>query len=140
MALIAENGPATPYAVRKDFLDSPTPQWSGSAGTIYPLVARMQKKLGHRSDDINIPQAQRRGPAPALASIERAHQGRNRAILVAHDRGRYNYAHIGKHSRFTLLFEAFAIEVLKACSNVQRASALLGLDWQTTHGMRWRCT
>jgi transposase len=40
-----------------------------------------------------------------------------------------------KHSRFTVLFEAFAIEVLKACSNVQRAAALLGLDWQTTHGI-----
>jgi transposase len=44
----------------------------------------------------------------------------------------------GKHSRFTLLFEAFALEVLKACSNVQRASALLGLDWQTTHGIMQR--
>lgn len=41
----------------------------------------------------------------------------------------------GKHSRFTLLFEAFAIEVLKACANVQRAATLLGLDWQTTHGI-----
>ena len=41
----------------------------------------------------------------------------------------------GKHSRFTMLFEAFAIEVLKACSNVKRAAALLGLDWQTTHGI-----
>lgn len=41
----------------------------------------------------------------------------------------------GKHSRFTLLFEAFAIEVLKACSNVQRAAVLLGLDWQTAHGI-----
>ena len=44
LALIEESGPATPYAVRKDFLDSPTPQWSGSAGTIYPLVARLQKR------------------------------------------------------------------------------------------------
>ncbi len=44
----------------------------------------------------------------------------------------------GKHSRFTLLFEAFALEVLKACSNVQRAAVLLGLDWQTTHGIMQR--
>jgi transposase len=43
-----------------------------------------------------------------------------------------------KHSRFTLLFEAFAIEVLQACSNVKRAAALLGLDWQTTHGIMQR--
>jgi transposase len=40
-----------------------------------------------------------------------------------------------KHSRFTLLFEAFAIEVLNAAANVQRAAALLDLDWQTTHGI-----
>jgi transposase len=44
----------------------------------------------------------------------------------------------GKHSRFTLLFEAFALDVLKACSNVQRAAVLLGLDWQTTHGIMQR--
>jgi transposase len=44
----------------------------------------------------------------------------------------------GKHSRFTLLFEAFAIEVLQACGNVQRAAALLELDWQTAHGIMQR--
>ena len=39
----------------------------------------------------------------------------------------------GKHSRFTLLFEAFAIEVLQACSNVKRAAQLLRLSWETAH-------
>lgn len=43
-----------------------------------------------------------------------------------------------KHSRFTLLFEAFALEVLQACSNVKRAAALLGLDWQATHSIMAR--
>lgn len=43
-----------------------------------------------------------------------------------------------KHSRFTLLFEAFAVEVLQACSNVQRAAALLDLNWETTHGIMER--
>jgi transposase len=37
----------------------------------------------------------------------------------------------GKHSRFTLLFEAFAIEVLQACRNVKAAAALLGLSWDS---------
>jgi transposase len=41
----------------------------------------------------------------------------------------------GKHSRFTLMFEAFAIEVLKACSNVERASVLLGLHWDSVHAI-----
>lgn len=43
-----------------------------------------------------------------------------------------------KHSRFTLLFEAFAIEVLLASANVSRAASLLGLDWNTAHGIMER--
>lgn len=35
----------------------------------------------------------------------------------------------GKHSRFTLMFEAFAIEVMLACGNVKAACGLLNLDW-----------
>ena len=34
-----------------------------------------------------------------------------------------------KHARFTLLFEAFAIEVLQACRTIKAAAALLGLSW-----------
>jgi transposase len=44
----------------------------------------------------------------------------------------------GKHSRFTLLFEALAIEVLSACANVKRAAELLRIDWQTAHGIMQR--
>jgi len=48
LALVSEDGPATPYAIRKIFLDSPSPQWSGSAGTIYPLIERLsRRKLIH---------------------------------------------------------------------------------------------
>jgi transposase len=35
----------------------------------------------------------------------------------------------GDHSRFTLFFEAFAIDVLQACCTVKAAAALLGLSW-----------
>ena len=35
----------------------------------------------------------------------------------------------GRHSRFTLLFEAFAVEVLQACRTVGAAADLLGLSW-----------
>ena len=38
-----------------------------------------------------------------------------------------------KHSRFTLMFEAFALRVLQACSNVQKAAGLLGLNWESVH-------
>ena len=44
----------------------------------------------------------------------------------------------GKHSRFTLMFEAFAIEVLQACGNVKSAAGLLGLDWDSVHRMMER--
>jgi transposase len=35
----------------------------------------------------------------------------------------------GKHSRFTVLFEAFAITVIQASSSIEAACILLGLDW-----------
>lgn len=36
-----------------------------------------------------------------------------------------------KHSRFTLMFEAFAIDVLHASRSIQSAALLLGIDWST---------
>ena len=36
-----------------------------------------------------------------------------------------------KHSRFTLLFEAFSIDVLQASQSIQSAALLLGIDWST---------
>ena len=38
-----------------------------------------------------------------------------------------------KGSRFTLMFEAFAVDVLNACGNVVKASQLLGLGWDAVH-------
>ena len=35
----------------------------------------------------------------------------------------------GKNSRFTLMFEAFAIKVIDACGTVSKAAGLLRLDW-----------
>ena len=35
----------------------------------------------------------------------------------------------GKHARFTWLFEAFAIEVIRACRTIRDAESLLRLDW-----------
>ncbi len=44
----------------------------------------------------------------------------------------------GKHSRFTLMFEAFAIDVLKACGSVKAAAELLKLDWDSVHSIMER--
>lgn len=39
----------------------------------------------------------------------------------------------GKHSRFTLMFEAFAIEVLLASASLASGAALLNLSWDSAH-------
>ena len=44
----------------------------------------------------------------------------------------------GKHSRFTLMFEAFAIDVLVAAGSVQAAALLLGLSWDSAHTIMQR--
>lgn len=44
----------------------------------------------------------------------------------------------GKYSRFTLLFEAFAIRVLTAARSVEEASKLLGLNWHQVESIKAR--
>jgi len=47
----------------------------------------------------------------------------------------------GKNSRFTLMFEAFAIRVLQACETVSSGAGLLRLDWHSAspnHGASCR--
>jgi DNA-binding PadR family transcriptional regulator len=44
LGLIWRHGPCTPYAVRRFMADSPSTQWSGSAGAIYPLVRRLERQ------------------------------------------------------------------------------------------------
>jgi len=40
-----------------------------------------------------------------------------------------------KHSRFTLMFEAFGVCVLQVAANVSRAADLLGLSWDSVHSL-----
>lgn len=44
----------------------------------------------------------------------------------------------GKHSRFTLMFEAFAVAVLQASTSVEAARRLLGLNWRQVDAIRTR--
>ena len=44
----------------------------------------------------------------------------------------------GKHSRFTQLFEAFAINVMLASRSLQEAGKLLRLEWHQLHGIMKR--
>jgi putative transposase len=75
--------------------------WEHLTGQIYlgdeHFVERMQKKMDRQVDDINIPQTQRRRPAPSLAHIEHSHKERDVAIRKAHDTGQYSYSEIGEH-------------------------------------------
>ena len=41
----------------------------------------------------------------------------------------------GKHSRFTAMFEAFAIQVIESCGNVTAAAELLRADWKTVNAI-----
>lgn len=50
LGLIWQDGPCTPYAVRQVFLRTPSPQWSGSAGAIYPAVQRLESRGLIRSE------------------------------------------------------------------------------------------
>lgn len=44
LGVVGAGGPLTAYAIRRVFLDSPSPYWSGSAGAIYPLIRRLEKR------------------------------------------------------------------------------------------------
>ena len=42
LGVVWSRQPCTPYQVRREFTDSPSPYWSGSAGAIYPAMARLE--------------------------------------------------------------------------------------------------
>ena len=44
----------------------------------------------------------------------------------------------GKHSRFTLMFEAFAIEVLRMAGSLEAGHVFLGLSWDSAHAIMER--
>jgi DNA-binding PadR family transcriptional regulator len=43
LGIVARAQPVTPYQVRKIFAQSPNPHWSASAGSIYPLLKRLEE-------------------------------------------------------------------------------------------------
>ena len=52
LGIIWTYGSCTPYVIRRKFLISPNPEWSGSAGAIYPLVQRLETRGWIRSDEM----------------------------------------------------------------------------------------
>jgi DNA-binding PadR family transcriptional regulator len=51
LGVVWANQPCTAYFIRRAFLDSPSPYWSGSAGAIYPLVERLERHGLVRSEE-----------------------------------------------------------------------------------------
>ena len=44
LGMIGVKGPCTPYALRREFMESPSQYWSASSGAVYPLVQRLKKR------------------------------------------------------------------------------------------------
>ncbi len=66
---LAQEGPGTAYRVRMCFADSPSAVWSGSAGAIYPLLQRLEKRGLLRSTAVR--QGQRAGREYTLSAAGR---------------------------------------------------------------------
>lgn len=44
LGIVSRDGPCTPYAVRKFLKRSPSSHWQGSAGSIYPMLSRLEQQ------------------------------------------------------------------------------------------------
>jgi REP element-mobilizing transposase RayT len=66
----------------------------GDDAFVDKMQGRVQKQ---QRQDVQIPLAQRRAPAPTLRSIEKAETDRNAAMVRAHATGAYSYQQIAEH-------------------------------------------
>lgn len=76
--------------------------WSQLRSQVYlgdeGFVEKMQKRVQKQQrDDVQIPRAQRRAPAPTLKAIEQAEPDRNAAMVRAYATGAYSYQQIAQH-------------------------------------------
>ncbi len=44
LGIVSRDGPCTPYAVRKFLKSSPSSHWQGSAGSVYPMLLRLEQR------------------------------------------------------------------------------------------------
>lgn len=75
--------------------------WKNLKGQIYlgdnEFVKQMQRKLGKRKEDVNIPRVKQRRPMPTLNEIRRKHPTRDEGIRAAYATGGYSYQQIAEH-------------------------------------------
>lgn len=128
-------------------LDEP---WSVDSVEFEPDEKRVTVRISHGGGKLCCPECDARSPQADLAPMRKwRHLDTMQFSTEIHARvPRCKCSRCGvktiripwasKHSRFTLLFEAFAIEVMQACSNVKRSAELLGIDWSSAHAIMQR--
>jgi len=122
-------------------------------------IASVDLKMQAQRVDIVIEYTDDQGPCPECGAICPKHDNRKKRTwrhLDTMQFSTYLYCEVprvrcethgaktvtipwaGKNSRFTLLFEAFAIRVLTAARSVEEARKLLGLNWHQAEAVKSR--
>lgn len=123
------------------------------------LISDVDLKLDTQQVDIVIEYSDDTGPCPECGIICPKHDNRKartwrhldtmqfatllhcelpRVRCKEHGAKTVNAPWSGKNSRFTLMFEAFAIRVLIAARSVEEARKLLGLNWHQVEAIKGR--
>ena len=77
--------------------------WSNLKGQIYlgdkVFVAEIQKRIGEKKYDLNIPKQQKRSIAIPLSEIAAQHKDRTAVIIAAYKTGAYSQRGIGEYDQ-----------------------------------------
>jgi transposase len=122
-------------------------------------ISKVDLKIEDQRVDIDIEYADDVGPCPECGSLSPKHDDRKKRSWRHLDTMQFStYLHCevprvrckthgvktitvpwaGKNSRFTLLFEGFAIRVLQAARSIEEARKLLGLNWHQVNAIKGR--
>lgn len=122
-------------------------------------ISIVDLKIQEQRVDIAIEYSDDVGPCPECAALSPKHDDRTprtwrhldtmqfatylhcelpRVRCTTHGANTVKAPWAGKNSRFTLLFEAFAIRVLTAARSVEEARKLLGLNWHQVDAIKAR--
>lgn len=123
------------------------------------LISDVKLDMANQRVDILIEYADDEGPCPECSAMSPRHDVREVRIWRHLDTMQFaTYLHCriprvrcsehgaktlrvpwaGKNSRFTLMFEAFAIRLLKAARSIEEARKVLGLNWHQVNNIKAR--
>jgi len=116
LGIVLRAGACTPYAVRRAFGGSPSRFWSGSAGAVYPLVRRLERRrlFAARAD-------RRDGRARRLLSVTPAGRRAFEAWLLDADRA----ADLGFDPLRTRLFYSDLVPAARVAGFLERTAAAM---------------